>query len=72
VTVSFSNNVLHHGVSKVHFRVRVFENGVPRRIFGPSREEMVGGWRKLHSEKFHKVVNSERKRLLGRSRRRWG
>jgi hypothetical protein len=27
----------------------VFENRVLRRIFGPKREEVVGGWRKLHN-----------------------
>jgi hypothetical protein len=29
----------------------VFENGL-RRIFGPKREEVAGGWRKLHIEEF--------------------
>jgi hypothetical protein len=28
----------------------VFENRVLRRIFGPKRDEMIGGWRKLHNE----------------------
>jgi hypothetical protein len=28
----------------------VFENRVLRRIFGPYREEVTGGWRKLHNE----------------------
>jgi hypothetical protein len=27
-------------------RLRVFENRVLRRIFGPKREEVVGGWRR--------------------------
>jgi hypothetical protein len=27
----------------------VFENGVLRRIFGLKRDEVVGGWRKLHN-----------------------
>jgi hypothetical protein len=30
-------------------RLRVFENSVLRRIFGPKREE-VGSWRKLHDD----------------------
>jgi hypothetical protein len=30
--------------------LRVFENRVLRRIFGPKREEMAGSWRRLHSE----------------------
>jgi hypothetical protein len=29
-------------------RLRVFENRVMRRIFGPKRDEVMGGWRKLH------------------------
>jgi hypothetical protein len=28
----------------------VFENRVLRRIFGPRRDEVIGGWRKLHDE----------------------
>jgi hypothetical protein len=32
----------------------VFENRVLRRIFGPKRDEVIGGWRKLHNEELHK------------------
>jgi hypothetical protein len=32
------------------YTLRVFENRVPRRIFGPRRYEMTGGWRELHNE----------------------
>jgi hypothetical protein len=31
-------------------RMRVFENRVLRKIFGPKGEEVIGGWRKLHNE----------------------
>jgi uncharacterized membrane protein len=31
------------------YRMRVFENRVLRRIFGPKRDEMTGDWRKLHN-----------------------
>jgi hypothetical protein len=31
-------------------RLRVFENKVLRGIFGPKRDEVAGGWRKLHNE----------------------
>ena len=31
-------------------RLRVFENRVLRRIFGPKRDEVTGDWRKLHNE----------------------
>jgi hypothetical protein len=79
---------------------------VLRRIFGPKRDEVTGGWRKLHNEEFHNLYSSpsiirmiksrrmrcamhvarmgqqrnayrilvgkpERKRPLGRPRRRW-
>jgi hypothetical protein len=30
-------------------RLRVFENRVLRRIFGPKRDEVAGDWRKLHN-----------------------
>ena len=34
-------------------RLRVFENRVLRRIFGPKRDEVTGDWRKLHIEKLN-------------------
>jgi hypothetical protein len=34
-------------------KLRVFENRVLRRIFGPKRDEVTGGWRKLHNEELH-------------------
>jgi len=87
-------------------RLRVFENRVLRRVFGPKRDEVTGKWRKLHNEELNdlyslpnivRVVKSrrmrwaghvarmgegrgvyrvlvgkpERKRSLGRPRRRW-
>jgi hypothetical protein len=39
-------------------RLRVFENTVLRRIFGPKRDEVTGGWRKLHNEDLHKLYSS--------------
>jgi hypothetical protein len=33
--------------------LRVFENRVLRRIFGPKRDEVTGGWRKLHNGELH-------------------
>jgi hypothetical protein len=29
--------------------MRVFENRVLRRVFGPKRDEVTGEWRKLHN-----------------------
>jgi hypothetical protein len=39
-------------------RLRVFENRVLRRIFGPKRDEVTGEWRKLHSEGHHILCSS--------------
>jgi hypothetical protein len=36
----------------------VFENRVLRRIFVPRKEEVTGGWRKLHNEKLHNLNSS--------------
>jgi hypothetical protein len=36
-------------------RMRVFENRVLRRIFGPKRNEVMGEWRKLHTEELHNL-----------------
>jgi hypothetical protein len=45
----------------------VFENRVLRRIFGPKRDEVTGGWRKLHNEELHNMylIKSRRMRLAG-------
>jgi hypothetical protein len=39
-------------------RLRVFENRILRRIFGPKRDEMTGEWRKLHNEELHNLYSS--------------
>jgi hypothetical protein len=39
-------------------RLRVFENRVLRRIFGPKREEVTGSSRKLHNEELHNFYTS--------------
>jgi hypothetical protein len=38
-------------------RLRVFENRVLRRIFRPKREEVTGGWRRLHNEELHNLYS---------------
>jgi hypothetical protein len=38
----------------------VFENRALRRIFGPKREEVAGGWRRLHSVELHNLIKSRR------------
>jgi hypothetical protein len=39
------------------YRLRVFENRVLKRIFGPKREE-DGSWRKLHNDDLHGLYTS--------------
>jgi hypothetical protein len=38
--------------------LRVFEKWVLRRIFEPKREEVAGGWRRLHNEELHNLYAS--------------
>jgi hypothetical protein len=38
--------------------LRTFKNRVLRRIFGPKREEVAGGWRRLHNEELHNLYAS--------------
>jgi hypothetical protein len=50
----------------------VFENRVLRRIFGPKRDEVTGGWRKLHNEELHNFYSSPCIIRMIKSRRmRW-
>jgi hypothetical protein len=39
-------------------RPREFEKRGLRGIFGPKRDEVIGGWRKLHNEELHKLYCS--------------
>jgi hypothetical protein len=39
-------------------RLRVFENRVQRRIFGPKRDEVTGEWRNLHNEELRDLYSS--------------
>jgi hypothetical protein len=38
-------------------RLRVFENRVLRRRFGPKRDEVMGEWRKLHNEQLRDLYS---------------
>jgi uncharacterized protein Veg len=52
-------------------RLRVFDNRVSRRIFGPKREE-DGSWRKLHNVKLHSLYSSAYiVRVIKSRRMRW-
>jgi hypothetical protein len=57
-------------LTKEH-RLRVFENRVLRRIFGPKREE-DGSWRKLHNVELHSLYSSLNiVRVIKLRRMRW-
>jgi hypothetical protein len=47
----------------------VFENRVLRRIFGPKKDEVIGGWRKLHNEELHGLYSSPSIVLVIKARR---
>jgi hypothetical protein len=50
----------------------VFENRVLRKIFGPKREEVAGGWRTLHNEELRNLYASPNIIRIIKSRRvRW-
>jgi hypothetical protein len=50
----------------------VFENKVLRRIFGPIRDGVTRGWRKLHNEELHNLYSSPSIIRIIKSRRmRW-
>jgi hypothetical protein len=38
--------------------LKVFENRVLRRIFGPRRDEVTGEWRKLHNDELKDLYSS--------------
>jgi hypothetical protein len=53
-------------------RLSVFENRVLRRIFGPTTEEVKGGWRKLSNEELYNLFTFLTEIKMIKSRRiRW-
>jgi hypothetical protein len=62
-------------------RLRVSEDRVLRRIFGPKREDVTGDWRKLHNDELHnlyslpniiRMIKSRRMRWAGHGRTNGG
>jgi hypothetical protein len=56
---------------KEEHRLRVFENGVLRRIFGLKRDEVMGEWRKLHNDKLHDLYSTPSIIRIIKLRMRW-
>jgi hypothetical protein len=46
-------------ILREELRLRVFENRVLRRVFGPKRDEETGEWRKLHNEELASEIRKE-------------
>jgi len=52
-------------------RLRVFENRVLRRIFGPKRDEVTEEWRKLHNGEFNDTYSTDIVRVIKSRKMRW-
>jgi hypothetical protein len=53
-------------------RLRVFENRLLRKIFGPQRDEGTGEWRKIHKEELNDLYSAPNTVRMIKSRRmRW-
>jgi len=53
-------------------KLRLFENMVLRKIFGPRRDEVTGDWRKLHNEAINDLYSSPNiVRVIKSRRMRW-
>jgi len=58
--------------SREERRLRVFENRVLRRVFGPRRDDVTGEWRKLHNEELNDLYCSTNiVRVIKSGRIRW-
>jgi hypothetical protein len=52
--------------------LKVFENRVLRRVFGPKRDEVTGEWRKLHNEELNDLYSlASNVRVVKSRRMRW-
>ena len=60
------------GTLREEHRLRVYENSVLRRIFGPKRDDVTGEWRKLHNEKLNDLYCSPNMVQVIKSRRMRG
>jgi hypothetical protein len=61
-----------YNILRGEHKLRVFENRVLRRTFGPKRDGVTGGWRKLHNEQLRDLYYSQSIIRIIKSRRmRW-
>jgi hypothetical protein len=52
--------------------MRVFQDRVLKRIFGPKRDKVTGGWKKLHNKELHNLYSTPNIIRMIKSRRiRW-
>jgi hypothetical protein len=50
----------------------VFESRMLRKIFGPKRDELMGGWRKVYNEELHDLYSSPSIiRIIKSRRKKW-
>jgi hypothetical protein len=53
-------------------KLKELENRVLRRIFGPKRDGVMGGWRKLHNKELHNLSSSPSIiKIIKLKRKRW-
>ena len=52
------SNYISYATAREERKLRVFENMVLRRIFGPRRDEVTGEWRRLHNEELNGLYSS--------------
>jgi hypothetical protein len=68
--ITFSLSLTLNKVHKLRvFKLRVFENTVLRKMFGPKREDRKGWWSKLLSEELHDLYASRNIIRVMKSRR---